>query len=308
MRTRFELTVIQPVISACNENWDTMLPHEKGAFCNSCNKVVNDLSALNADELAGFLVKNKDNAICGRVRSDLMTRMVPILEKQPHRYSFNFLFVFALFLSFGPLLFSCNEDEYELATTTITEVLSKLPQEEIPLNEEIITDTPVTLSYSECTCLDGEFIEEVAPPPAEEVITDTSEQMLDPVYVTASSRTLISGAISYTTIRYSTYLEIDTTAVEHIIAKTPKSLPLLVYPNPATDQITINYDIAEEGMALLSVFTINGQKITDVISRSDASLGSFSETMDVSNLPAGMYIVILLNNNKKEVFRLSVVH
>ena len=58
MKARFELTILQPQISACSENWDAMLPHEKGAFCLSCNKVVHNFENLNSEQLVNFLLKN----------------------------------------------------------------------------------------------------------------------------------------------------------------------------------------------------------------------------------------------------------
>src|SRR5690349_6254055 len=113
MKSRFELTVFQPQISSCHENWNEMLPHEKGAFCQSCNKVVNDLSSLNSSQLVDFLLAHERERICGRIRSGLLNTPVAHLERQSNKYSFNFLFVMALFLSFGPLLFSCDEKEHE---------------------------------------------------------------------------------------------------------------------------------------------------------------------------------------------------
>jgi hypothetical protein len=69
---------------------------------------------------------------------------------------------------------------------------------------------------------------------------------------------------------------------------------LLVYPNPATDKITI--ELAEgQAPSQLSMMNLNGE---EVLTR---SLIKPKTQIDISNLPSGVYFVRLTNNNTVEV-------
>lgn len=301
MKTRFELNVIQPQISACSENWDNMLPHEKGAFCNSCNKVVHDLSKLNGDQLAAFLIKNKGQSVCGKVNADLINKPVSLIYKQPERYSYNFLFTITLFIVFGTTLFSCDEKEHEIIKSNIENTFF----EDVNITRE--TDLPEVQNI--LTNSIGKYVNEEVPI-IEIFERDSTPIALDVVVISRNSdqydRQLWAGGMGFVT--RTIYHEIDTTPITPLIPEIPVELPLLVYPNPARDQINIKYTIAEEGLSILTFFNINGQKIADIFSTNESIPGVYTEQFNVQNLPSGMYILILLNNDHKEVFRVNVTH
>lgn len=51
----------------CHENWDGMLPDQKGAFCLSCQKSVVDFSNKTLGQIKDFFNQKKDNvSVCGR--------------------------------------------------------------------------------------------------------------------------------------------------------------------------------------------------------------------------------------------------
>ncbi|MGB4831541.1 MAG: T9SS type A sorting domain-containing protein [Chitinophagales bacterium] len=83
-------------------------------------------------------------------------------------------------------------------------------------------------------------------------------------------------------------------------------MPLSVYPNPAMNNVTIVYEITEPGNAILSIYNINGKHITDLLNTNDVTTGNFTTAYNVDHLASGMYLVILVNNDKKEVFRMMV--
>jgi hypothetical protein len=69
---------------------------------------------------------------------------------------------------------------------------------------------------------------------------------------------------------------------------------LLVYPNPATDKITI--EIAEgQAPSQLSIMNLNGE---EVLTR---SLIKPKTQIDISNLPSGIYFVRLTNVRTVEI-------
>lgn len=297
MKTRFELNVIQPQITACSENWENMLPHEKGALCTSCNKVVHDLENLNAEQLANFLVKHQNTSICGRVQADVINKPVTLIYKQPEKYSQPFLFTITLFIVFGCTLFSCDEKEHTIIKSTIENTFFEM----VELNRA--TDKQEffvshTGTYSEIINLEEPV-----------VVTgerDSTPIALNEVVVSRTTKCLMAGGLSYT-IR-TIYHEMDTTPIAPLIQEPPIEFPLLVFPNPARENATIKYTITEEGFSVLTLFNVSGQKVMDIFSQHESSPGVYTQQFDVSDLPSGMYLFILINNEKKEVFRVSVTH
>ncbi|SNR56443.1 hypothetical protein [Flavobacterium sp. ov086] len=65
MKKKFTLEITTP----CSENFDKMIPNSKGSFCDSCAKNVIDLSRKTNSEIARFIVENKDQNICARLKT-----------------------------------------------------------------------------------------------------------------------------------------------------------------------------------------------------------------------------------------------
>lgn len=65
MKKKFTLEIATP----CSENFDKMVPNSIGSFCNSCAKNVIDLSRKTNSEIARFIVENKDQDICARLKT-----------------------------------------------------------------------------------------------------------------------------------------------------------------------------------------------------------------------------------------------
>ncbi len=302
MKTRFELTVLQPQISACSENPENMLPHELGKFCMQCNKAVHDLKDMDAATLIAYLQNNEGAAICGTINQEILNKPVLQLQKMEKEYTYQFKFILALFFVFGPFLFSCNEKEHQEIKQAIAISIDDrgdayLPAVQLPEPQ---------ISFVSCEC---EYAEEEH----EIIIPDTAKKeiLLDPVFIYGESETYdefhTSGAIAY--YCFTSVLEIDTVKTpDPEIIEINKQIQFLVFPNPARDEVHINYELKENGTAILSLFNINGQKINDLVSTTNAESGNYSEQYNVSDLPSGMYIFILINNDHKEVFRLSVTH
>lgn len=60
------------------------------------------------------------------------------------------------------------------------------------------------------------------------------------------------------------------------------------YPNPATDQLSINFDIAEASAVEIVVYTIDG-KMLQQVKLSTMPAGTYSELIDIEALAAGTY-------------------
>ncbi len=63
MAFRLKLEIENP----CTENWDQMMPDEKGRFCLSCTKQVVDFSKMTDQELIRFFKQNRATEVCGQL-------------------------------------------------------------------------------------------------------------------------------------------------------------------------------------------------------------------------------------------------
>lgn len=95
----------------CNENWNSMLPNNKGRFCNSCHKTVVDFTKMENNEIRKFFIENSNNeSICGyykfnQVESEKNTRYTNLrnrfnqIKVKPIKilalFSLSFVFMFS---------------------------------------------------------------------------------------------------------------------------------------------------------------------------------------------------------------------
>ena len=302
MKTLIELSVLQPKIDPCTANPTDMLPHEKGTYCNSCNKVVHDLSNLSGQELIQYLQNHSNENICAKVTKEALAPWLQLnLQNASPEKRKALIFYMSLLFVFGPMLFSCNEDEHKQIQQIVIEQVESTTFE-IP--EETLHDVTTITAQN-------------IPPIVEDLVAnqplfkiDTDGIMLDEVTIQGvnTSQFYSVGGMGYIIHRYS-ILELDTTPLPPpIIAAIPEHLELGVYPNPAMYQVTIDYKITEPGLAILSVFNLSGQHITDLVNTTSAEPGNFTTAYQVNQLAAGMYLVILVNNNNKQIFRLAVAN
>jgi hypothetical protein len=64
--------------NTCSENWNTMLPDEKGKFCNLCSKTVIDFTGSSHQEILSYLKANKNT--CGKMSSNQLK--LPVVERE----------------------------------------------------------------------------------------------------------------------------------------------------------------------------------------------------------------------------------
>lgn len=102
--------------SPCNENWDTMLPEEKGRFCQLCTKTVIDFTDYSEEEINAYFSKNKESKTCGRFKKEQLSEIQINIPKTIiyQQTSFRNVFMLALFISMGTTLFSCKDHDDKL--------------------------------------------------------------------------------------------------------------------------------------------------------------------------------------------------
>ena len=64
-----KLSIAEP----CHENWNAMLPEDKGRFCLSCQKTVVDFTAMNDRQVFDYF-KNYQGNTCGQFSTDQLNR------------------------------------------------------------------------------------------------------------------------------------------------------------------------------------------------------------------------------------------
>lgn len=94
----------------CHEDWEAMIPNEKGRHCNSCIKTVVDFTTMSDDEVKNFLLSRKEEKVCGRFRTDQLHRITVELPENIFYIPLPFWkkFLAACLLVFSTTLFSCE--------------------------------------------------------------------------------------------------------------------------------------------------------------------------------------------------------
>ena len=78
-----------------------------------------------------------------------------------------------------------------------------------------------------------------------------------------------------------------------------------VFPNPATDEVNVSFDLQYGETAMLKVFNLMGQVIE--LRQIDGD-GILSEQFDTSNLPAGTYMIQVDKGTDRLIKKFNVVH
>ena len=69
------------VPQGCHEDWNAMLPDQKGRFCLSCQKQVVDFTTMSDQQLTSYFKNHKGNT-CGRFTADQLDRDIVIPAKK----------------------------------------------------------------------------------------------------------------------------------------------------------------------------------------------------------------------------------
>lgn len=310
MKARYSLHVLQTGINPCTVPWDSMDSRPQGAYCSQCKKTVHDLSGLSRKDYEEFIRNHQGEKICCRIPGIMLDKPVSFLEIIPLEERMRFHYAVALFLLFGATLFSCNEKEHAQAVQIIQREVLQNGMERFDepdfsnFNSSVIQEeTKPEIKASTTTAF------EAPDPEIPEVLKDSSESGDElPEYIlTANGSTTMLGSICVIS------KSIDITDA-HFQEKeinseiTHEDLQLMAFPNPARSQLNIKFAIDTSGFALLSLFAINGEKITDMLNTAHAEPGTYTISFEVSDLPAGMYLLVLINEEIKRTFKLQVVH
>ena len=91
-------------------------------------------------------------------------------------------------------------------------------------------------------------------------------------------------------------LSLNTVAFENNIS---------AYPNPANSNINVALNYVQQGATTIELINLNGQV---VVSQNAQDMFNTSNTMDVSNLEKGLYILRITNGDATYTRKVSVAH
>lgn len=276
----------------CSEDWNSMLPTEKGAFCNQCSKEVIDFTVLTHNELKHVLYQHRESGLCGRFYNRQMETFNAEMERYSFRStkSFQSALVFSLIVVFGFTLFSCSDQQQkqqvELFRTSVQQALK---------NVENSSDNPETESFenAEKDSLpkknfvpikkDGWWNERTAGMPV------ISERLME-YYPQNTPDTITDVA--------------EEIPVADEILPPPTLYDALVYPNPTTGPATFKIDLVEKQAYFINLVNGSGQ-LVDKIHDGTLDSGTFRQEIDLSNQPPGVYYLTVQSATFQKTLKIS---
>lgn len=125
----YKLTIPKP----CHEDWDKMTPNQKGRFCDLCSKTVMDFTGKTPEEIKTYLIENKGQRVCGRFKRSQLDSIVIQIPDETFTYQLSFqkMFILALLLTMGTILFSCKTDKGKVQKIKKVEVIDSITKDVI---------------------------------------------------------------------------------------------------------------------------------------------------------------------------------
>ena len=318
------ITIPEP----CHEDWNKMIPDEKGKFCNSCSKSVFDFSNKTDAEIKDILMANKDQKVCGHFKKTQINRPLNItidLNNLPKNMSVTKMFTIALFISFGTLLFSCTDNLGKAVGEIAIEqtIKPEITEDKLEMLGQIVSSIPPdTLlpaqkmenvemvdgeikTYYETHVSGGISIQHVDP--IESVILHPVSNVVDsPSVDVPKPEDMIVGLMVYVPDVQDSVIPVvkpDSVVIDHKITDEKindiKS-DFIVYPNPTKGEFTIKYDLKKRSDVLIDIVDINGITIRTVVNIQGQHNGKYQVPVNLSDLTNGIYFVNLTNEGKRK--------
>lgn len=317
----------------CHEDWNKMLPDEKGKFCLSCSKSVVDFTGKSDMEIHQILIENTGKKLCGRFTKTQLNRPLNIrvnLADLPKNVSSTHSFAIAIFLVFGSMLFSCTDSfgqkmgKVEIVSPmekdrekTLGEVSVAPPKTDKPIimmGAVSQTLPPDSVKTEIDTTLKGDIIieepimgkmimhiPEISPdsliaPPEQEVKFINSEQ-----------EEFTSGGM--VAIEYHEAEENQEAIAEMLNENsiyTDSHIDLLVYPNPGANEMTFAYELKRQGAVLLEIYSERGELLKTLVRMDDQYAGQYRIPANLSDLSPGIYFATMLQDGIRVTKRMVI--
>ena len=308
----------------CSEDWSKMTPNEKGAFCQKCSLDVYDFTNKSADQIRQVLALNMPNPVCMRLEPQQLDQLNNDFSawKVQNKQSYQRAWLFTLLVVFGMTLFSCEEDEepvvkeyQKIGQTILNQTEEKVIDPVVPKDLKIETNTSNDSKVIESDAKDlvnqakvavlgkARMDEESEP---EKVYMVREVQVFGEVHAMRETHAL--GGVPMISSDYNDYLVLTTPGVithSSDFNFKPK-ITGLVYPNPASNQTTVQVNMPKRGKGEIELFTLSGQKIRTIHS-GRIKKGESEYPIDLTGLETGMYLVVVYSGDMKETIKFSKI-
>jgi len=289
----------------CSENWNTMSPTDKGAFCQKCATQVYDFTNKSNEEIKQTLRLLIGQPVCGRItpaQEDSLNAEF-IAWSASSTKSFQSRMVFALVVVFGLSLFSCTHEQDKKKIVAIQQSAMQAIEEQVA-QKTIKTDLPE---------------ERIAPPieqkvvePVVSALVDFEEVQLDEAVITRKidndEYIGYAGGMSYDR-HYGQFLVSEVTPLQELDENgipIPTDFAAIVFPNPATSETTFEFKIPTKTNFEIGLYDMNGKYI-QLIHSGEIDRGTFRQHLDLTNLNPGVYLVVINSNDFKKTVRVSKI-
>lgn len=112
-------------------------------------------------------------------------------------------------------------------------------------------------------------------------------------------------AIPTTPLGFTTPLK-DTVIISSINNPSTSDLQFRMFPNPASSELIMAFDVTETSAVTIDVLDLNGRVVKNVVNNTFNN-GTTALTEDISNLANGMYFVRVASENKVSTYKFNVV-
>lgn len=85
---------------------------------------------------------------------------------------------------------------------------------------------------------------------------------------------------------------------DHTDVTTDKANSLYCYPNPFSNNATIEYQVSTSSQVQISVFNMTGKQVANLLPHQNTEAGQYQVTFDAANLPDGIYYVRMAANGQ----------
>ncbi|MBL7937008.1 MAG: T9SS type A sorting domain-containing protein, partial [Bacteroidia bacterium] len=91
----------------------------------------------------------------------------------------------------------------------------------------------------------------------------------------------------------------DLTAIEHQIK---------VFPNPASNLLSVQYNLKNSALVKIELFDILGKSVKTLLPSSQQSIDNYKISWNIADLKTGLYFIKININGNESVTKLSVIH
>jgi hypothetical protein len=292
----------------CHENWDAMMPSDKGRFCASCQKTVIDFTNMSDRQLAAFF-KKPPSSVCGRVYDDQLNRGIEIPRKRIPWIKYFFQITWPAFVF---LLKSCgmkenttgkmrvesktsDVEEFSVATLgimipeiTAVDTSAQVLKEDFVTKGQITGDVEIDQKTNSVAMPVDSIVEET------EIVYKPMDTVVIQSYGATTGKIMLSGAISVCRVE-TVQQEKDSVQQETNI---DNEIKFKAYPNPvrAGSLLNLSFESSDDFPEILQIVSSSGQLISQLKQNSKAAITNIQIPL---NLTAGIYFLRLITKNKE---------